>query len=466
MRRIALAIAALLLLTLPSSALGEGAVVFTSARCDQGGVPFGGPGAPDGVCTPSVFVMDDDGSDMTRLTTGGFPGEQHRSGDFDPTWSHDGSQIAFARQTNESFGLIRLFVMRANGSQVRRLLPSSPVDDERGAAWSPKEGLIAFTGRRPNTDRTHIYVTRSDGSGLTRISPDGWMASSPAFTPDGTRVAYFVAHPVPGSFRSHFQVWASDTRGGGRRRLTAGDVPITPNGMSFSPGAKYLTLTFHDGSLYSVRTDGAELTRLTRGIGLGADWSATGDALYYGSGGSANNSVVKRLDFPLLAPPRSLSAPGVNDGAPEWSLPGRVAAAAPVEDETPPLVLLGETIAEPPADVSDPAEGSRRKLAATQLPSVPMSKIPFLVMDRSGIRRIEIAAGLKVKGGCRFLQTSRRLGARRSCGSPTYLRVSDGNAWIKLTSKLPKGRYEARFRTLDYEGNAVRRPKPRIVTVR
>ena len=468
MRRALLA-AALLVAALPAEAGAQGAVAFTSARCDQGGAGHSGSGMT-GVCTPAIFVVGDDGSDLRRLTTGGFPGEQHRSGDSGPAWSHDGHRIAFTRQTNENFGLFRLFVMNANGSGVRRMLPDSPFDDERDASWSPKADLVAFKGRAPNSPVAPLFASASDGSGLRKISPDGWDAQSPAFTPDGSGIAFVASRPVPGKFAlTPFEVWLTDTHGRNPLRLTAGDIPIATNAISFSPGAKYLTVTLWDGSLYTVRTDGGELTRLTHSYGLEPDWSATGDALFYrASSGNSMTSVIKRLGFPRVGPPMSLTAPGVADASPDWSLPGRVTSAQPVEDEAPPVVLLEEQLAEPPADVSDEAPSERRRpaIGAAQIPGPKRSKIPFLVMDRSGIRKIDAAAGLRVKGGCRFLETSRRLGRRRACSRPTYVRVNDGDGWKRLTAKLPKGKYDVRFRTLDVEGNVDRRPKPRVVRVK
>jgi Tol biopolymer transport system component len=443
----------------PTDAGAQGAVAFTSARCDQGGV--GGGGSEQyGVCVPGVFVVDDDGTDLRRVTTGGTPGEEHRSGDFGPSWSHDGARVVFARQTTESHGLIRLFTVGADGSGLQRLLPSSPFDDERDPSWSPKGGLIAFNGRDP--DRPTIpalYVVAADGTGLRSITPAGWDVQAPTFMPDGSGIAFLGARPIPGQFAlTEYSVWLTNAQGSRPLRLTAGDIPIASNGVSFSPSGKYLAVTLYDGSLYTVRTDGGELTRLTRNYGLDPDWAATGDAIFYRSGSGATQTVIKRLGFPRVAAPMSISAPGVADSSPDWALPGQATAAAPA-DRSAPLAILGDALAQPPSDVS-------AKVAAAQFPGPALSKIPFLVMDRSGIRRIEASAGLRVKGGCRFLESSRKLGRRRSCSRPTYVSVRDGAGWKKQTAKLPRGKYEVRLRTVDVLGNAVAKPKRRVVRVR
>jgi hypothetical protein len=319
--------------------------------------------------------------------------------------------------------------------------------------------LIAFQGRDPDRPQVpSLHVVSADGTGLRSISPKGWNVQSPGFVPDGKWISFLGSRPVPGKFATtDHGVWRTDTKGSTPVRLTAGDIPMVSNGVSFSPSGKYLAVTLYDGSLYTVRSDGGELARLTRRTGLDPAWAATGDAIFY-SGGGGSSSVIKRIGFPRVAPAMSISAPGLMDASPDWALPGQVTAPSP-EDGTPPVAILGEAIDQTPDEPS-------RKVRAAQLPGPPMSKIPFLVMDRSGIRKIEIAAGLRVKGGCRFLLPGRKLGARRSCSQPTYVGVRNGDDWIDKTKRLPKGKYQVRFRTIDREGNAVKKPKPHVVRLR
>src|SRR5436853_5885226 len=67
-----------------------GGVVFSSDRCEQGGVPMvGGPNPDRPPCRSSIFTVRADGSARTRLTTGG----DGASGDFSPAWSPAGNEI-------------------------------------------------------------------------------------------------------------------------------------------------------------------------------------------------------------------------------------------------------------------------------------------------------------------------------------------------------------------------------------
>jgi TolB protein len=78
-----------------------------------------------------IFTMNSDGSDLTQLT-------HHPKSDSFPTWSPDGTRIAFVRGLPKKPGSGQVYVMNADGSEVTRLTRDprshSPV-------WSPVSQL-------------------------------------------------------------------------------------------------------------------------------------------------------------------------------------------------------------------------------------------------------------------------------------------------------------------------------------
>jgi Tol biopolymer transport system component len=103
-----------------------------------------------------IRTIRPDGSGLRRVT---------RADDGDPKWSPDGRRIAFTRHLS---GSAEVYVVRSKGRRVRRLT-RNPLDDA-AAAWSPDGSRILYTH---GPDGAHqVYVMNADGSGQTNLSRD------------------------------------------------------------------------------------------------------------------------------------------------------------------------------------------------------------------------------------------------------------------------------------------------------
>jgi Tol biopolymer transport system component len=153
------------------------------------------PGHP--TSAPHLFVARADGSAVTRLVPGSWP-----------AWSPDGRRIALQRNGE-------IYLINADGSDEAR------VSEGEHPAWSPDGTRIVFTSGEG------IAVMASDGSAVTTVlrhdfrddtyAPWDMGVGKPAWSPDGERIAF--EHLGDGDLQPA-QIYIMNADGSDPRRLT------------------------------------------------------------------------------------------------------------------------------------------------------------------------------------------------------------------------------------------------------
>lgn len=179
-----------------------------------------------------LYLVRADGTDRTQLTR--FPAGQFAT---QPSWSPDGARIAFSLSTQpigqqsdcgydcETLAPpTNLDVINVDGSGLAVLLANVRQQNGFGnldPAWSPDGSRIAYALTLPLTGplsaRYQLWLMNPDGSHPTKIF-DEWEyydAGGPAWSPDGARIA-IVMRDVP---RSNYELWVMDADGSHRRSL-------------------------------------------------------------------------------------------------------------------------------------------------------------------------------------------------------------------------------------------------------
>ena len=319
--------------TLPAAALADvfnGRIAFTSFRVDP---PPGQQRSGD------IFTINPDGTDTRRLTT-------NPEADRQPDWSPNGRDIAYSIRKPGEPANYEVSRMTAVGTSHRRLTTTPEGEASSQPAWLPDgsgivyrrsgSGLVSsiwqmgplgedprlrlappqsalYPSESPDLDRLTftdvrsptgdtdraIVVTSADGSGLTTLfDVPGAFGSAPAWSPDGSRIAFESNADVGGANpEGDMEIWTMNADGTGASQLTHNAAH--DEGPAWSPDGRLLAYTSgpddKHGDTHVMTAAGKHLRQLTfyEGIDESPDWQAIpaprsdrtcGDAAKVGTG--------------------------------------------------------------------------------------------------------------------------------------------------------------------------------------
>jgi WD40-like Beta Propeller Repeat len=207
-------------LSTPRSDVLPFAVVFTSAWSPDGKwIAFSCQVDYD---TTEVFVVHPDGSGLRWLT------------DYAPdgslAWSR-GDRLAFiGRRGSEN--VAHLVVLRPPGRHVDILGP--PLGGGAAVAWAPDGQRIAYAATNGSSNVSAIYTVRADGSDRRRLTPSSPPASeeAPLWWPDGKKMLFVRTRVGGGAIYGVEEVWMMRADGSHRHALT---TPYPDGGDSVEP---------------------------------------------------------------------------------------------------------------------------------------------------------------------------------------------------------------------------------------
>ncbi|HDM35896.1 MAG TPA: hypothetical protein ENG09_01390 [Candidatus Syntrophoarchaeum butanivorans] len=109
--------------------------------------------------------------------------------DFYPTWSPDGSKIAFVSDRSGKGHAI--YIADYKGENIRLLLPQDMIGNIRGEpGWSPDGSKIAFSAMPKGTHNYGLYIIDADGKNLRKVKVSGFLDSNNCrWSPDGSKIA-------------------------------------------------------------------------------------------------------------------------------------------------------------------------------------------------------------------------------------------------------------------------------------
>ena len=209
--------------------------------------------SPDG--TRLVFVSDRGGDKQVWIIpVGGGEARVLTSGRLspaDPVWSPDGRWIAFAGTPEAA---------RARDESVRDAARAGIAQGRpRAGASEPGESDVKVISRlRYKQDGEgywdgrwkQVFVVSADGGPARQVTAGDYDHLTPAWSPDGTRLAYTGNGSPDADLSNASDIWVVPLDGGSPRRLTKGAGPASV--PAWSPDGRTIAYVGHDDACWAA----------------------------------------------------------------------------------------------------------------------------------------------------------------------------------------------------------------------
>jgi TolB protein len=245
---------------------------------------------------------------VAAVVVAGLPGTAR------PAYPGENGKIAFASERDGDF---EIYLMNADGSGEARLT-TNPADD-REPAWSPDGSTIAFARN------FEIYVMDASGSGQTQLTHNASGDEFPTWSPDGSKIA-FTRYGAPFG-----AIYIMNADGSGQTPLTnnvdgnAFEPAWSPVGADGSSRIAFArTQNVSPSEIYVMNPDGSGQTQLTNAPAandFGPDWSPDGQKIAFTSERDGNAEIYV-MNADGSGQTRLTNSPAF-DAYPAWSPDGQ-----------------------------------------------------------------------------------------------------------------------------------------------
>jgi len=213
--------------------------------------------------TMQLYTMNPDGTDITKIST------NSESSYYDPNWSPDGRKIVFMSYgENPSSGKKHyqtIFTMNVDGSNEVQLIldPPKNIEGDIDPSWSPDGTKIAFVSYKKSF-QSEIFLINPDGTEREQLTFMEHYAYTPIWSSDGKYIV-FSRGMQKGS-----EIYRMNSDGTDIIRLTKNSSwDLRPK---FSPDSTKISWDSCCFNMSVMNLDGTDVMMLYDEWGWGFDW--------------------------------------------------------------------------------------------------------------------------------------------------------------------------------------------------
>jgi WD40 repeat protein len=241
----------------------------------------------------AIYTIEPDGQGVKFLS------DNNGLGATEANWSHDGNRIVYR-------SLDDIWIMNSDGTAAQQVTTNPSTDSS--PALSPDGSKIAFVSHRDGN--SEIYVINTDSSNELNLTEHPALDGDPDWSPDGTEIVFHSRRT--GSDEVH--IMSAD--GSNVRRITPGGLWTACE--AWSPTGDRIAFGALD-EIRVINTDGTDLIQVTNSPGQDncPSWSPDGNRMVFHSIRDGNWEIYS-VNVDGTNTIRLTDGPS-NDHSPEWS---------------------------------------------------------------------------------------------------------------------------------------------------